>query len=62
VASGDPTPDGVVLWTRVAPDPLAPDGGLPERAVAVRYEVATDEGFRRIVRRGALVAHPDEIG
>ena len=33
VASGDPTPDGVVLWTRLAPDPLAPDGrgGMPSR-------------------------------
>ncbi len=30
VASGDPTPDGVVLWTRLAPDPLN-GGGLPDR-------------------------------
>ena len=22
VASGDPLPDGIVLWTRLAPDPL----------------------------------------
>src|ERR1700752_2169323 len=28
VASGDPEPDGVVLWTRLAPDPLA-GGGMP---------------------------------
>ncbi|MCZ9345539.1 PhoD-like phosphatase N-terminal domain-containing protein, partial [Streptomyces sp. TRM76130] len=28
VASGDPLPDGVVLWTRLAPDPLA-GGGMP---------------------------------
>lgn len=26
VASGDPTSDGVVLWTRLAPDPFAQDG------------------------------------
>ena len=32
VASGDPTDDGVVLWTRLAPDPLAPGGGMPVRA------------------------------
>src|SRR5688500_8306300 len=54
VASGDPLPDGVVLWTRLAPDPLAPDGhgGMPARPYSVRYEVAEDESFRRVVRRG----------
>ena len=26
VASGDPLPDGVVLWSRLAPEPLAEDG------------------------------------
>ena len=54
VASGDPLPDGVVLWTRLAPDPLALDGlgGMPERAVNVRWEVAEDEKFHRVVRRG----------
>lgn len=35
VASGDPSPDGFVLWTRLAPDPLAPrGGGMPPQAVA----------------------------
>ncbi len=28
VASGEPTPDGMVLWTRLAPRPLDPDGGM----------------------------------
>jgi PhoD-like phosphatase, N-terminal domain len=28
VASGDPTPDGIVLWTRLAPDPVAPQLAL----------------------------------
>ncbi|MGI5152806.1 alkaline phosphatase D family protein [Plantactinospora sp. CA-294935] len=61
VASGDPTPDGVVLWTRLAPDPLALDGlgGMPGRTVQVRWEVAEDEGFRRVVRRGVERAAPD---
>ncbi|TDE02588.1 alkaline phosphatase D family protein [Jiangella asiatica] len=61
VASGDPASDGVVLWTRLAPQPLAPDGhgGMPARPVPVRYEVAADEGFRQIVRRGAAVASPE---
>ncbi|GAA5080850.1 alkaline phosphatase D family protein [Nocardia iowensis] len=58
VASGDPTGDGVVLWTRLAPDPFAPDGlgGMPLRPVSVEYEVAHDEGFRQVVARGSAVA------
>ncbi|SUA80994.1 Alkaline phosphatase D precursor [Nocardia otitidiscaviarum] len=58
VASGDPTPDGVVLWTRLAPDPLAPDGhgGMAFDPVTVDYEVAHDEGFRQVVARGSAVA------
>ncbi|MFI5717353.1 alkaline phosphatase D family protein [Nocardia sp. NPDC051750] len=58
VASGDPTSDGVVLWTRLAPDPLAPDGsgGMDRNPVTVEYEVAHDEGFRKVVHRGEVVA------
>ena len=54
VASGEPTPDGVVLWTRLAPEPYAPDGrgGMPDRDVDVEWELAADPGFRRVVRRG----------
>ncbi|MFW6597189.1 alkaline phosphatase D family protein [Propionibacteriaceae bacterium Y2011] len=61
VASGDPWPDGFALWTRLAPEPLALDssGGMPGRPVPVQYEVAADEGFRRIVRRGTEVATPE---
>lgn len=60
VASGDPWPDGVVLWTRLAPDPTSPDGsgGMPDVGVNVRWEVAEDERFRRIVRRGVERARP----
>jgi alkaline phosphatase D len=61
VASGDPLPDGVVLWTRLAPEPLALDGlgGMPQRTVPVRWEVSEDEAFRRVVRRGVALAEPD---
>ncbi|WP_216094024.1 alkaline phosphatase D family protein [Jiangella alba] len=61
VASGDPSTGSVVLWTRLAPQPLAPDGhgGMPPHPVPVRYEVATDEAFRQVVRRGAAVASPE---
>jgi alkaline phosphatase D len=59
VASGSPSADGMVLWTRLAPQPLAP-GGLGGLATAtpVRWELAADEGFRRIVRRGTATADP----
>jgi len=58
VASGDPTPTGVVLWTRLAPHPLEPDGGMPGRPVPVQWEVATGPRLGNVVRRGAAVAHP----
>ncbi|HEV2667667.1 MAG TPA: PhoD-like phosphatase N-terminal domain-containing protein, partial [Blastocatellia bacterium] len=50
VASGDPLPDGVVLWTRLAPDPLN-GGGMPSNAVTVKWEVAADEGMTQITQR-----------
>ncbi len=58
VASGDPTPDGFVLWTRLAPQPLEPSGGMPPLAVSVRWEVARDPHFRRIERKGQAQAVP----
>ncbi|MFC6022744.1 alkaline phosphatase D family protein [Plantactinospora solaniradicis] len=61
VASGDPDHDGFVLWTRLAPTPLAEDGlgGMPNRSVPVRWELAADERFRRVVRRGSALARPE---
>ncbi|OQD54855.1 alkaline phosphatase [Streptomyces phaeoluteigriseus] len=59
VASGDPLPDSVLLWTRLAPAPYQPDGGLPAERVTVRWELAHDENFRRVVRRGTVTAHPE---
>jgi len=56
VAAGDPAPDGFVLWTRLAPEPMAPDGGMPPRDVPVRWEVAEDAAFQRIVRSGSAIA------
>jgi len=58
VASGDPMPDGVVLWTRLAPDPQN-GGGMPPDGVQVRWEVATDEAMRNVVKRGTEIARPD---
>lgn len=59
VASGDPLPDGFVIWTRVAPYPLSIDGGMPNEAVEVKWEVATDKAFKQIVQTGITLAHPD---
>jgi alkaline phosphatase D len=58
VASGDPLPDAIVLWTRLAPDPLN-GGGMPDRAVSVEWELAEDERFRKTVRRGVAQARPE---
>jgi alkaline phosphatase D len=58
VASGDPTFNSAVLWTRLAPAPLD-GGGMDDRPVAVRWEVATDPWMRRVVRRGEVLAHPE---
>jgi alkaline phosphatase D len=61
VASGDPRPDGFVLWTRLAPTPLAADGhgGMRADHVPVQYEVAEDSRFQRVVRRGLAIATPE---
>ncbi|MGW6789148.1 alkaline phosphatase D family protein [Streptomyces chartreusis] len=59
VASGDPLPDSVLLWTRLAPAPYQPDSGLPAQRITVHWELAHDEGFTRIARRGAAIAYPE---
>lgn len=57
VASGSPRPDSVVIWTRLAPRPLE-GGGMPDHAVAVEWQVAEDDRFRHIVRKGRASAEP----
>ena len=51
VASGYPTPDGVVLWTRLT-------GILDPLAVPVRWELAADEAMKTIVMSGTTQAEP----
>jgi alkaline phosphatase D len=58
VTSGDPLPNGVVLWTRLAPDPLN-GGGMPPYGVPVQWQVAADENMRRVVRAGIALARPE---
>jgi alkaline phosphatase D len=63
VASGEPVHDGfssrLVLWTRLAPDPLN-GGGMPPNDVEVRWEIAEDENFSNVVQSGTEIAtaHP----
>lgn len=59
VTSGDPLSDAVVIWTRLAPAPSEPGGGMPKHPVLVRWEVAKDERFRRIERSGDTFAWPE---
>jgi alkaline phosphatase D len=59
VASGDPLPDGVVLWTRLAQAPFEPDGGMRNQKAQVQWRLATDDGMRHVVRRGRALATPE---
>src|SRR5689334_4816889 len=54
VASGDPLPDAVILWTRL----LRGGGPLPARPVRVDWQVALDQRFHKVVRDGHTVAVP----
>ncbi|WP_432072485.1 alkaline phosphatase D family protein [Streptomyces wuyuanensis] len=56
VASGDPLPDGVLLWTRVTPAPDALPGSGRGPATEVGWEVAEDRGFTRVVADGQATA------
>ncbi len=58
VASGDPTDGGVLLWTRLAPQPFEPSGGLTPENFEVSWELATDESMKHVLRRGTAVATP----
>ncbi len=58
VASGDPTSRGVLLWTRLAPKPLEPGGGMEADMIEVAWEVADDEAMRNVVSRGTAMATP----
>ena len=60
VASGDPTATSLMIWTRATPpshpgEPVATPGSGLGASMNVRYEVSSDEAFRRIVARGVVV-------
>ncbi|MFD4023439.1 alkaline phosphatase D family protein [Streptomyces sp. NPDC058576] len=56
LASGDPLPDGVLLWTRVTPEPGAEPGSGLGADTPVRWEVAEDREFARISATGTTLA------
>ncbi|MGP1628367.1 MAG: alkaline phosphatase D family protein [Giesbergeria sp.] len=55
VASGDPDPEGFVIWTRL----LAQDAPRISTPLPVHWEVAEDTAFRRIVQHGSTIALPE---
>ncbi|WP_369379682.1 alkaline phosphatase [Streptomyces sp. cg36] len=56
VASGDPLPDGILLWTRVTPVPEAVPGSGKGPDTEIGWEIAEDKAFTRIVARGRTTA------
>ena len=58
VCSGDPAADGVVLWTRLAIDPLN-GGGMPRQPIEVQWQIAADDRLSRVVKSGKAMAVPD---
>jgi alkaline phosphatase D len=58
VASGDPWPTSVVLWTRLAPNPLK-EPSLPLINIPIQWQVATDETMRQVVAKGTVLATPE---
>jgi alkaline phosphatase D len=58
IASGDPAPDGVVLWTRLCMDPFG-DGGMPPEDILVHWQIATDDKMSDVVQKGVTTASAD---
>jgi alkaline phosphatase D len=58
VASGEPAPDSVVLWTRLAPSPTNADGqgGMPNADTVVDWQVSNNERFSSLVASGSVMA------
>ena len=56
VASGDPDASSVVLWTRLAVDPVAGDGngGMPDESADVIWEAARDKAFKSVFAAGVF--------
>ncbi|ROO88815.1 alkaline phosphatase D [Actinocorallia herbida] len=59
IASGDPLPDGVVLWTRVTPVPEALPGSGAGPQIQVSWQISEDPGFASLAASGVFATGPD---
>ncbi|MGQ4597809.1 alkaline phosphatase D family protein [Nocardia sp. R6R-6] len=59
VASGDPLPDGVIIWTRVTVADDATPGSGRGAPASVHWEMATDERFASVAASGTATAAAD---
>ena len=61
VAAGAPRADGMILWTRLAPEPLAEDGhgGMATGSVKVTWQVSDDRDFERVLKSGTALAQAE---
>lgn len=59
VASGDPLPNGILLWTRVTPVPEATPGSGLGPSVSVTWQIATDSSFTQVVASGVFPTGPE---
>lgn len=58
VASGDPLPDGFVIWTRLAPYPTEIDYGMDPEPVLVTWQVAERDNMQNVIQEGTTIADP----
>ena len=58
VASGEPLPNSIVLWTRLAPNPLN-GGGMPAVNVPVQWQIAGNPKMGEVLANGEAIATPE---
>ncbi len=58
VASGDPDSTSVILWTKLAPSPTEPDGGMKPEILPVQWELSNDETMANPLAQGTAHATP----
>jgi len=59
VASGYPSSNSVILWTRLITSLEEPHRDINESVIPVSWEIATDEKMRKVVRKGTEYATPE---
>ncbi|WP_129116694.1 alkaline phosphatase D family protein [Halegenticoccus tardaugens] len=59
VASGDPLPTSVILWTRLAPNPLQRGGGMPQKKIPVQWKISSTETMTSVEHVGVAFANPE---